>query len=419
MRSVLAWKYQTRLAVLAALLIYLTATPQRAICAQRKELHTPGQAAPQMPPVVNLRKVEAIPFSAPGPTAIRSNIKCGPDGDIFAVYTNESQALLSQFNQSGGIFRVPVSRVSISSKKITEYPIPAIAGYYSPSRHSFDVRADGTLFALLRTARNSGSESKRELASLIVEYNDDGTVASYFSVGDVHGRRVQPLSMSAFADGNFLLTGTMLGDQQLGTFTGIFDRQGTFIAPLELRHVSVGESEPPGTEPAPAKPEQTKQPEGGAEKQKPGEEFESMANNPVSLESSTLSVSSADDSVYVLQGTGAATLYAVSPAGYVARRFTLKPPQPGLSPVQMAAAGIGYLFIDYKHIPTGAPDENLHEPEMIEVLNSESGQVTALYRLPDPLADFVVPACANSTDDFLFLGAGKDNHLEVVRYAAP
>jgi len=49
--------------------------------------------------------------------------------------------------------------------------------------------------------------------------------------------------------------------------------------------------------------------------------------------------------IYVLQGTSEATLYVVSLAGYVIGKYRLKPPEPGMSPIQMGQAGVGYLFI--------------------------------------------------------------------------
>lgn len=397
-----------KLAELAGPLVFLAVASQPSVSG-RLQTTQPGQGAPQ---VIDLVKEETVPFSVPGPTDINSEIKCGPNGDIYAIYGNAPPAQLVQ------LARAPISRVSVSSKSVTIYPIPAISGYYSPSRSSLDVRADGTLFALLSTARKSGSESKPEPVDLMVEYKDDGTVDSQFEVGNKPGEHIQPLRMAAFADGNFLLSGTTVGQNQLGTFAGIFDRHGAFVAPLQLAHAVVQERERSGsTGRVPTEPELTRKSEGTAAKQTAAAELQTEAENPVSLESSTRSVSSRDGNIYVLQGTGAATLYVVSPDGRIARQFKLKPPEPGLSPVQMAGAGVGYLFIDYGYIATGAPGENQHQREMIMVLDSGTGQVTALYRLPEVDVDFAVPACAVSPDDFLFLGTSKDNRLEVVRYA--
>jgi hypothetical protein len=376
------------------------------------------------PEIYDLYPTETIHFSAPPPTAFESEIKCGPNGGIYAVYGSAPPARLFQFNQPGGIFRAPGRKVSISPKGLTEYPIPALSGYGSASRVSCDVRADGTLFALVNAARRgSGGALKR--GSFIVEYNDDGTVDSRLRVGNEPGKRIQPLRMAVFGDGNFLLSGTtVLPHRALGTFAGIFDRQGTFITPLKVGRAIAHPEKPQergagaaSKEPAP--PGSAKAPkQRSAKKQTAASEREAEAKNPVSLESSTLSVSSQDGNVYVLQGTSAATLYAVSPAGYVVRKFDLKPPEPGMSPLQMAAAGPGYLFIYYGRIGVAVTNKNPGKPNYITVLNSETGHVTAAYRMPKAYVGFAVPACADSPDGFLFLGASKDNHLEVVRYAA-
>jgi hypothetical protein len=121
---------------------------------------------------------------------------------------------------------------------------------------------------------------------------------------------------------------------------------------------------------------------------------------------------------YVLPGSSEALPYVVSPAGYVIRKFRLKPPEPGMSPLQMAAAGVGYLFIYYGRIGVSVTADSPAKPDYITVLNSETGEQAAIYRMPIAESDSGIPACADSPDNFLLLGTSKDNHLEVVRYVA-
>ncbi|MBV9760070.1 MAG: hypothetical protein JO340_05870 [Acidobacteriaceae bacterium] len=89
---------------------------------------------------------------------------------------------------------------------MTEYPIPAISGYQKPARASFDVGADGTLYALLQAYPQSDSKSRPDPVYLIVKYKDDGRVDSYFALGELPGKHIQPTSIAVFADRSFLIS---------------------------------------------------------------------------------------------------------------------------------------------------------------------------------------------------------------------
>jgi hypothetical protein len=288
-----------------------------------------------------------------------------------------------------------------------------MADFSLTSRKSFDVGPDGTLYALLSSSRRSGS--KLESASFIVKYEDGGSVDSTFRVGEAEGKRINPLRLAVFGDGNFLLSGTVPppGDVskggQLGTFAGIFNRSGAFEAPLKLMETA--------TLPDSSGLGDHRKSVGTTMEPSSTSNLAKLDANAVTLESGTLSFSSPDGNLYILQGSSAPRLYAVSPAGYVMREHELKPPEPGLSPVQMAAAGPGYLFIDFANA-SGAFVGNQDEADRLVVLNSESGKVVAVYSLAKADAGFSVPACAVSPYEFLFLGSDKNNRLEVVRYVA-
>jgi hypothetical protein len=122
--------------------------------------------------------------------------------------------------------------------------------------------------------------------------------------------------------------------------------------------------------------------------------------------------------VYVLRGSCEATLYIVSPAGYAIRKYRLKPPEPGMSPVQMGHGGFGYISIYYGRIGVSVTADGPDKPDYITVLSSETREGAAIYRMPKAESGFVTPSCADSPDRFLFLGTSEDNHLEVVRYVA-
>lgn len=371
-------------------------SPFRQLTAQRHQ--------EQAPQVYELRRGQAVEFGADPPTVAPFGYKCDTHGNTYVAYSGSTDIL----SQPGAVSQIPVSKISPDSKKVVRYAVPERILDFDGHvyRYSFDIAPDGRLYALFNTARRQ-SDGKMEPQFLIGKYKDDGTIDSYLNVGQMSGTRVQPLRMAVFGDGQFLLSGTTVLEKGLGTFAGIFSRDGVFVAPLRLGKPVVDLEEHRDDAP----PEKPTKPASHLR------EIEAQAKNPVSLESSALSFSAQDGNVYLLQGTGEATLYVISAAGKVVRRYDLLPPEPGLSPLQMATAGVGYLFIYYGHVAAGASNENIHHPGIITVLNSETGEVTAVYRMPQEQGGLQLPACAASPDQFYFLGTSKDNHLAVIPYS--
>lgn len=351
-------------------------------------------------PTMDLHRAQVTRFTAPGPAAVATRIKCGPGGDSYAMYSSTSHQEMRS---------APIRRVSVSSRSVTEYPIPAISGYEKLARHSFDVGADGMLYALLQANPQPGSKSKPDPVNLIVKYKDDGRLDSYITLGEVPGKHIFPTSLAVFAEGSFLVSGTTLektaDGTSLGVFSAIFDRNGTFLAPVTLMKLDApAESSGfPDQRGAPPKTVQQK----AVEKEK-------HSLNAVPLASSLDSFSSPDGNIYVFQGDG--RLDIVSPSGSVEHEFKLRPPAEGLSGLQMSAAGPGFLFVFYDHLATGEAGESSRYRGMISVVYPQTGEVTAIYRMPQAETDFSVAACAASPNDFLFLSADEQGFLEVVHY---
>lgn len=363
---------------------------------------TPVQASSSVP-VVELRRAGVIGFSAPGPAAIASRIKCGPGGDIYAIYSSTTRLEMSN---------PPIRRISVSSRSVTEYPIPVIAGYENLARSSFDVAADGTLYALLQAnPQSSGSKNKSDpvYVYLIVKYKDDGRLDSYFTLGEIPGKHIEPTSLAMFADGSSLVSGTTMektpDGNLLGVFSAIFDQNGAFRAPATL--MKLGTPAESGGSPGPQGAAPTKVQQKAAEKEK-------QSLNAIPLASSLQSFSSTDGNIYLFQQAG--HLDIVSPVGSLDHEFKLSPPADGLSGIQMAAAGPGFLFVSYDHLATGEAGENSKYPGMISVVYPQTGEVTAIYRLPQSETDFSVAACAASPKDFFFLSADKQGYLQVLHY---
>ena len=120
-----------------------------------------GGAAPAAPPspvpTVDLHRADVIRFSAPGPAAVLSTMKCGPGGDIYVIYSSTSSQEMAA---------IPIRRISVFSRSVTEYAVPAISGYRRLARLSFDVSADGSLYALLQAIPQTGAERKSDPAYL-------------------------------------------------------------------------------------------------------------------------------------------------------------------------------------------------------------------------------------------------------------
>ena len=364
------------------------------------EGETPAVQPSSAVPTVDLRRAEVIRFSAPGPAAVASRIKCGPGGDIYALYSSTSSLQM---------WSVPIRKVSISSRSVIDYPIPAIPGYENLARVSFDVGGSGTLYALLRGDPQPGPRSKPDPVYLIVKYKDDGRLDSYSAIGEVPSQHAQPTSLAVFADGNSLVSGTTAektpDGTSLGVFSAIFDRNGVFLAPVTLMKLNTP-AESSGSPDLRGASPKTLQQEAVA-KEKP-------SASAIPLASGLHSVSSSDGNIYVFQENG--QLNIVSPTGSVEHEFKLSPPADGLSGIQMAAAGPGFLFVFYNHVATGEQGENSRYTGMITVVYPQSGEVTANYRMPHAETDFSVPACAASPKDFLFLSADDQGYLEVVHY---
>jgi hypothetical protein len=352
-----------------------------------------------------LYRAETIDFSAPPPIAVATRVLCDASGNIYASYSASLPSSPIHYGLD------PLRGIFPAAKSVIQYLLPAVPEYRPLSAASFAVSPRGTVYALAATIRSEPAD-KPKPAIFIVKYKDDGTVDSYVKVGDEPDRRIQPARMAVFGDGDFLLSGTAVLDDGLGTFAGIFDRQGTFVTPLEFGQAIAHRGERPTS--GSSEPSDETQPSEESHVKR----LEADAKDPVGLASSTLSFGLQDGNVYVLQGTSEATLYVVSPAGYIIRKYSLTPPEPGMTPLQMAPAGVGYLFIYYGRMGVAATAESPAQPDYIAVLNSETGQETAIYSMRKDERGLVIPACAESPHNFLFLAISKDQHLEVTRYVA-
>lgn len=114
-------------------------------------------------------------------------------------------------------------------------------------------------------------------------------------------------------------------------------------------------------------------------------------------------------------------LYIISSAGEVIREFDVSAPVPGLTATNMGIAGDDSVFISFGRVQggsTGGADSD-GPYNLISVMSPQTGEVRPVYRLKGEADAFDRPACAASTNNFLFVGATSDNkHQQVTRYLA-
>lgn len=397
-------------------LLWLTSLSQAPALEQKGKA---PEAEQTMPEVRDLFPSETIHFAAPPPLMVDSGIKCDHNGNIYLVYSDSPQVVLAQ---PSGPALLPIQRLSLKSRTTTQYAIPSITGYQGLHRYDLAVDADGRVYALLSDFNNRREETHRS-GYLIVKYGADGTMDSYSEFPDSPDKRLQPLRLAAFADGTFLVTGTVLQAGELGAFASIFGRGATFLADVQLP----GDVKPTALKPAPSSPAgatgqaaSPTAPESASAAHighpSPAGEHRNKVT-PASAVSGELAASAPDGNIYLLRATDPPQVYVVSPAGEVVRRFEADSPSRDLSPIQMAMAGDDKLFIEFAHVATGAPGENETATKLIAVLDTQTGHVDALYRLGPADTGVSVAACASSPYSFSFVGTGEDNKLTVTTYS--
>jgi len=187
-----------------------------------------------------------IQFSAPPPTVDGAGVQCDHDGNIYLIYAASLQVIYPLLRAGVSL---PVSKLSLDSKGVVQFPVGQFQGYAEYQRPSFFVDPLGKVEGLVVAyPHERGYKGPNWPDSLIVKYKDDGTVDSVVKLDPPLGEHFQPWSFAAFLDGNFLVTGAVLSDKYMPKqpFTAIFDRGGGFVRLLTLPHdVRPRVTEPP------------------------------------------------------------------------------------------------------------------------------------------------------------------------------
>jgi hypothetical protein len=222
---------------------------------------------------------------------------------------------------------------------------------------------------------------------------------------------IRPWRFAVFPDGSFLVTGEVLDEKHFPKepFTAIFHRSGDFAAPLSLPDDL--RPEPPKPTP-PASPGQSLQagPSGEAEPSRPQKPLHFWVGEI----QHGIMLGSPDGNVYVLRATSPPRLYAISPEGVVQREVVLKPPDPDMEAIQLSITAQDRLVTRFALMPGPSHPKRGSILALADLL---TGRILETYDVP-PSTSMRIPACATPQNDFLFLGRSKENHLQVIKYAA-
>lgn len=204
-----------------------------------------------------------------------------------------------------------------------------------------------------------------------------------------------------------LVTGTLKEGGSLRPFIAVFDKAGKFVTYVN------GSLQTAFPAPSPKVSAEAHGRSAEDEKLKSGD-------RAIAIASGSLMAGASDGNIYLLCGTDHPRMYAVSPSGEVVREFDVRVPAPGLTATTMATTGDGSLFISFGIVQGAsvAPASSDATNALISVINPQTGEVSAVYRLPAQADPFSTAACAVSSNNFRFLGVTADyQHQQVARYA--
>jgi len=341
--------------------------------------------------------------SAPPAIGIQAGTQCDTNGNIYVIYTDAAPGPVI----GNAMVKAPVSKVSFDSDRAVQFPARQLDGYADNYRVSFYADPRGTLYTLVLAAQHLPEPGHPAVPdSLIVKYDDDGTIDSVVRLKPPAGVRFDPRRFAAFLDGSFLVTGLDRSDDRktMRPFTAIFDRSGAFVTELTLPNdVRPSAPDEPAPEAGATPPPQA--PGAG----KPATETRKGEEPPRSWPDQmfgSVFVGSLDGNVFLLRPSNPARLYLITSGGTLVRELEVKFPEQGTRAFAASLAGQNGLLLQLRLASGGG---------MVR-LDLDTGQITDIYHLPPDARG--LPACATVHDEFLVLGTSKDNHLEVVKYVA-
>lgn len=374
-------------------------------------------AAPRALISRELKSAGTVRFPSPAPTALEPPAICSEAGDIYAAYDTTPprpglRALPSAHSP-------PVRRISPGSQSVTRYALRSLGNYQSFERMRFAVDRWNALYALYKAYRHPFDWQQLVPPDyLIVKFNSDGSVDTKAKLKGPPGGQLEPGAFAVFGNGNILVMGIFntkppaprrgaaetspierrlvhQAPRSLRPFAGIFDPSGNFIQRLVLPGKADGRgslTRSPAPGPAGAPP-----------------------RNGLMATMETVLIADPDGGIYLLRPSYPAMLYLVSSDGRVLRHKSVEVPGGAGIPLAASMAGKSRLFLTLLGEVVGK-NRQVHQTTIFAIIDPLTGKVAETYKLPSS-NDNLMPVCADSPSEIMFLGSTKAGNLEVVKFS--
>ncbi len=358
-------------------------------------------------PLRELYPAGTTKLSASGPGAVQAGVQCDSNGNVYLNSVPTAQLAYEYAREGLG---VPLTKLSLDSGETTTFAYPALSDYGRLYGQGFYVTPRGGVYALVQACPHQGGCRPPHFpTNLIVRYNADGSVDSVVKLQSPSGVHVLASRFAAFLDGNIVVSGLVLGEPPRyypsKPFTGVFDAGGAYVGPLVLAN----DVAPPRQIPSAVS---VKSGKAG----RPPAAGQAGAPQPGSLwvvdVTGTLTVGALDGTIYLMRATTPMRLYVISSTGEVLAERLVKPPKPGMRPLQASLAGNGRLLIEFSQAAT---PQNPRFHNAFALVDPQTGKVLEAYNVP---SDAGIPACMDEQNELLFLKSSKSGRLEVAKYMA-
>ena len=404
------------LCALGGLLAMQSTVAQRT---SKPEPRKPKESFKQSAPLLDLKEGEKVRFPTPAPTSMLAWDYCDGEGNIYLVYGTAPPRPAPAINSLPNLSGSPVTRLTLDSRSVTEYPTPSLSGYQALQRLTFSVDHWGDVYEMFSDEVSQVGEGEPDSGKFLVEkFNHDGSVDSGVELGKVPFGRMWPTHFEPFANGNLLVMGQVsVAGHGSQPFTGIFDSNGNFVQEVNLPSGVSPKPRPGGARGKRGKPGATPSAEGSLHEKTPRghnpAEMPAETNWAAVLDLTTV-VAGPEDTVYLLQPSNPATLYTVSSDGQVLREVHVRYPGPNLRVVDVSPAGRSSVLVEFFGTkPDGMG--GFRGYFIFALVDPRTGKTTAVYRLPKKAGGFF--ACAAGPDDFEFIRSSKKRKLEVVKFS--
>jgi hypothetical protein len=315
-----------------------------------------------------LALAKTTPLTSVAQDWVSSEIRCGPDGDLFLYETLDDEASTS--------YVLRVSRDGKDVRRIEPGTVSELQGLSDWGPFAVGDRGEVYLAAI----RTKG-EDEAFVAAVVATFDPDGKFVSAPRLE----YPIEPRAIAAFGSGDLLIAGWDRSESSRGRelpFTGIFNRRGQLMARLRLPDDTAaskkGDKPPPDSE-------------------------RSAAQQSVSMSRAELGP---DGNVYLARGTAQGPIYVINQGGEVVRTLRLSPPPSyQLRAVRSSGGGMVALYVGAQS------DPQKETPAVLRVVDALTGAKMREYAWT--LARGEAFACSTG-DSFTFIRPGKNHVLELV-----